>query len=99
VQVGAACAVVVLDGDDVLLERQPRFAVDAEMLEIVKGGGAAGESALDCARRETREEIGVEAGRWDPLGACIWPAIVRSFPPAPKGSSRSSGCACPLLGR
>jgi ADP-ribose pyrophosphatase len=68
VRVGAACAVVVLDGDDVLLERQVRFAVDAEVVEIVKGGAAAGESALDCARRETREEIGVEASRWDSLG-------------------------------
>ncbi len=67
-RVGAACAVVVLDGDDVLLERHARFADDAEVVEILKGGAAPGESALDCARRETREEIGVEAARWDPLG-------------------------------
>lgn len=68
VRVGAPSAVVVLDGSDVLLERQARFAVDREMLEIVKGGAAAGESALDCAMRETREEIGVVAARWAMLG-------------------------------
>ena len=69
VRVDVACAVVVLDGEDVLLERQPRFAADRVMLEVVKGAGAPGETALGCARRETREEIGVVAERWDALGA------------------------------
>jgi 8-oxo-dGTP pyrophosphatase MutT (NUDIX family) len=68
VRVGVACGVVVLDGADVLLERQPRFAIDREILEIVKGGGPAREAPLDCAKRETREELGVVAERWDPLG-------------------------------
>jgi ADP-ribose diphosphatase len=58
-----------MDGDDVLLERQPRFAADRVMLEIVKGAGEPGESPLACAQREAREEIGVLAGRWDSLGA------------------------------
>ena len=63
-----ASAVVVLDGDNVLLARQPRFAVDAIVLEVIKGGTAPGEDALACAIRETREEAGVIASRWDPLG-------------------------------
>jgi len=63
-----ASAVVVLDGDEVLLTRQARFAVDRVVLEIVKGGADNGEDALRVAQRETREEIGVVAARWDDLG-------------------------------
>ncbi len=64
----APIAVVALDGDDVILARQARFAIDRVVLEIVKGGANAGESTLDAARRELREEVGFEASRWDDLG-------------------------------
>jgi 8-oxo-dGTP pyrophosphatase MutT (NUDIX family) len=63
-----ASAVVVYDGNLVYFTRQARFAVDAVVLEIVKGGREPGETALDAARRETREEAGIEAARWDALG-------------------------------
>ncbi len=63
-----ASAVVALDGDDVLLTRQARFAVDASVLEIVKGGAAADEDARAAAQRELREELGLLAARWDDLG-------------------------------
>lgn len=73
-----ASAVVALDGADVILVRQPRYAVDRLVLEIVKGGAAAGELPLACAQRELREELGYEAGRWDALG-CAYeiPSIVQ----------------------
>ncbi len=73
-----ASAVVVLDGDDVILVRQPRYAVDRVVLEVVKGGAAAGELPLACAQRELREELGFEAARWDALG-CAYeiPSIVQ----------------------
>jgi ADP-ribose pyrophosphatase len=61
-------AVVALDGDDVILTRQPRFAVDQIVVEVVKGGSGAGESALAAAQRELREEVGFVAHRWDDLG-------------------------------
>ncbi|GAC1575753.1 MAG: NUDIX hydrolase [Candidatus Elarobacter sp.] len=64
-----ASAVVLVDGDEVLLVRQPRFAVDAVVLEVVKGGRAEGETALACAVRESREEAGVIAARWIALGS------------------------------
>jgi 8-oxo-dGTP pyrophosphatase MutT (NUDIX family) len=64
----SASAVVVIDGDDVLLTRQARYAVDRVVLEVVKGGADDGEDALAAAKRETREEIGVVATRWDSLG-------------------------------
>jgi 8-oxo-dGTP pyrophosphatase MutT (NUDIX family) len=63
-----ACAVVVLDGADILLTRQARFAIDRHVPEVVKGGADDGESPIACAQRETREEIGVTAARWDALG-------------------------------
>lgn len=63
-----ACAVVVLDGTDVLLARQARFALDREVLEVIKGGRHPGEDAQACAVREVREEAGVVAARWDVLG-------------------------------
>jgi 8-oxo-dGTP pyrophosphatase MutT (NUDIX family) len=72
-----ASAAVLVEGDDVLLVRQPRFAVDAVVLEVVKGGCAPGEDALACAIREAREEAGVRAARWDALGfAYEIPSIV-----------------------
>ena len=73
-----ASAVVVYDAGFVYLTRQARFAVDEVMLEIVKGGSEAGETALAAAKRETREELGFEAARWDALGfAYELPSIVQ----------------------
>lgn len=61
-------AVLVADGDDLLFTRQPRFGAQAEVLEVVKGGAEPGESSLECAQRETREELGVVAAHWKELG-------------------------------
>ena len=73
-----ASAVVLLDGDTVLLARQPRFAIDRLALEVVKGGRHPGEDALSCAQREAREEAGVTAKCWRSLGrAYEIPSIVQ----------------------
>jgi 8-oxo-dGTP pyrophosphatase MutT (NUDIX family) len=64
---GSSAVVVVEDGD-VWLTRQARFAIERTVLEVVKGGADEGESPLECAQREAREEIGVTAARWDSLG-------------------------------
>ena len=64
-----ASAAIVLDGDDVILARQPRFAIDKIVLEIVKGGAAPDEAPRAAAERELREELGIVAERWDDLGA------------------------------
>ncbi|MDB5069817.1 MAG: mismatch repair protein MutT [Candidatus Eremiobacteraeota bacterium] len=63
-----ASAVVLADGNDVLLVRQPRFAVDRVVLEVIKGGRHDGEDGLACAQRESREEAGMLANRWVALG-------------------------------
>ena len=63
-----AVAAVVLDDDDrVLLVGQHRYTLDAYSWEIPEGGVPADESALDGARREVREETGVEADDWREL--------------------------------
>jgi 8-oxo-dGTP pyrophosphatase MutT (NUDIX family) len=65
---GSAVGVVVLDDDDrVLLVGQHRYTLDAYSWEIPEGGVPAGESPLDGARRELREETGVEATDWREL--------------------------------
>ena len=64
-------AVVLADSDDLLFTRQPRFGAQAEVLEVVKGGADAGESSLQCAQRETREELGIVAAHWKELG-CLY---------------------------
>ena len=63
-----ASAPLVADGGDLLFARQARFGAQAQILEVVKGGAEPGESQLDCARREVREELGVVAAEWEPLG-------------------------------
>jgi ADP-ribose pyrophosphatase len=61
-------AVIVADGGDLLFARQPRFGAQAEILEVVKGGADPGESPLECAKREAREELAIEATHWTSLG-------------------------------
>jgi 8-oxo-dGTP pyrophosphatase MutT (NUDIX family) len=60
-----AVGVLALDESGrVLLVGQHRYALDQYSWEIPEGGVPAAESALDGARRELREETGIEAGDW-----------------------------------
>jgi 8-oxo-dGTP pyrophosphatase MutT (NUDIX family)/predicted GNAT family N-acyltransferase len=51
----------------VWLVGQHRFPLKRYSWEIPEGGAPEGESLEDCARRELREETGLEAGRLEPL--------------------------------
>jgi 8-oxo-dGTP pyrophosphatase MutT (NUDIX family) len=63
-----AVGVVAIDAQDrVVLVRQHRYTLDEDSWELPEGGVPAGESALDGARRELREETGVEAAEWREL--------------------------------
>jgi 8-oxo-dGTP pyrophosphatase MutT (NUDIX family) len=55
------------DADQVLLVGQHRYPLDAYSWEIPEGGVPAGETSLEGARRELREETGVEASTWREL--------------------------------
>ncbi len=63
----AAGVLAIDDADRVLLVGQHRYTLDAYSWEIPEGGVPAGESALDGARRELREETGLEATEWREL--------------------------------
>ncbi|MFB5083436.1 NUDIX hydrolase [Symbiobacterium thermophilum] len=58
-------AVVVLpvDGDDLLMVRQYRYAAGETLLELVAGGLEPGEDPAEAAQRELQEETGFRAGR------------------------------------
>jgi 8-oxo-dGTP pyrophosphatase MutT (NUDIX family) len=66
-----AVGIVVLDGDDLWLVRQPREAVGSpDLLELPAGKlDDAGEAPLETAKRELAEEIGKRADEWEPLGS------------------------------
>jgi ADP-ribose pyrophosphatase len=55
---GATAIVPILDGGNVILVRQYRYAVSTELLEIPAGTLEPGEEPEDCARRELEEETG-----------------------------------------
>ncbi|HEV2765197.1 MAG TPA: NUDIX domain-containing protein, partial [Pyrinomonadaceae bacterium] len=48
--------------------KQFRYAVGRESLEVVSGMIDEGEEEAAAARRELREELGIEAGEWTDLG-------------------------------
>jgi ADP-ribose pyrophosphatase len=61
----------LLDDGRVVLIRQYRPIVGAEIWELPAGTIEAGESPEACARRELVEEAGYEAGRLEPLGEAL----------------------------
>lgn len=63
--------ILALDGGDVLLVRQYRYAFSRVLTEIPAGKREPGEESFVTAQRELREEIGATAGKWTELGALI----------------------------
>ena len=63
--------ILALDGDDVLLVRQYRYAFSRVLTEIPAGKREPGEDPFVTAQRELKEEIGAEAEKWTELGALI----------------------------
>lgn len=56
------------DNGDVWLVREWKYAINRPSLEVVSGGIEPGEEAIDAARRELREEAGLTAREWIPMG-------------------------------
>ena len=67
---GAVAIVPMLSEDEVALVRQYRYAAGKALLEIPAGTLEPGESPLECAARELREETGYEAGEIEELLSC-----------------------------
>lgn len=76
-----AVVMIPVDGDRLLLVRQPREAVEEYTLELPAGKlDRPGEPPLECARRELAEEVGRAAGSWRDLGGFYTaPAILTEF--------------------
>jgi 8-oxo-dGTP pyrophosphatase MutT (NUDIX family) len=55
------------DEENVHLTRQFRYAIGREDIEAV-AGSIEGEGALDGAKRELKEELGIEASEWIDVG-------------------------------
>jgi 8-oxo-dGTP pyrophosphatase MutT (NUDIX family) len=63
--------VAINDKDEIVLAGQWRYPLERYSWEIPRGGseGAEAETMLEVARRELREEVGIEAAEWRGLGA------------------------------
>ncbi len=62
-------AVVALtDKKEVHLIKQYRYALEDDSLEVISGAIDGQEKPLEAARREAREEAGIEAKQWESLG-------------------------------
>jgi ADP-ribose pyrophosphatase len=61
---GAAAIVPINKENEVILVRQYRYPIDAILLEIPAGKLDSKEPAIECARRELKEEVGVEGGKF-----------------------------------
>lgn len=68
---GGAAVVALDDADRVCLLRQYRHAVGAWLWELPAGKLEPEEPPLETARRELREEAGVTAATWTPLGEVV----------------------------
>jgi ADP-ribose pyrophosphatase len=67
-----ASAIVALDRNgSIAMLSQYRHAIGGYLWEVPAGCRAEGESFLDCAKRELREEAGLAAARWDRLGSIV----------------------------
>lgn len=67
-----AVAVIPVDGDDVIMLRQYRAALDRVVLEVPAGKrDVEGEPPVETANRELIEEIGYSAGSLELLGCFV----------------------------
>lgn len=62
-----AVAILGVDGDEILMERQYRHAASKFMWEIPAGTIEEGETPIECARRELVEETGYSAETFEEL--------------------------------
>lgn len=64
---GAAVILPLFDNGDILLERQHRYPLRRDFLELPAGKLDPGEGELACAQRELTEETGYVADAWQLL--------------------------------
>ena len=65
---GASAIIPLGRQNEIILERQYRYATQSHHVEIPAGKRDHGESFLEAAQRELEEETGLTATSWTPLG-------------------------------
>jgi ADP-ribose pyrophosphatase len=68
---GAAAVVALDDANRICVVRQYRHGIEDFMWEIPAGKLDSGEAPAVCALRELREETGITADRWTPMGLYV----------------------------
>lgn len=71
---GAVAVLALLDNGKLVMERQFRYPLRREFIELPAGKIDAGEDILFCAQRELLEETGYVAQEWIHL-TTAWPCI------------------------
>lgn len=72
VETRIAAGVIALDANnDIYLVGQYRYPLEEYSWEIIEGGSDPGETAIEAAKRELREETGLSAAHWEQLGGEI----------------------------
>ena len=61
---GAVMIIPLLDSGELVMERQYRYALRRDVLELPAGKIDAGEPPLECGKRELLEETGYVASSW-----------------------------------
>jgi len=64
----AVGVVALTQQNEIYLVGQWRYPLNSYSWEIIEGGGDPGEEAVETAQRELREEAGLVAKKWRPLG-------------------------------
>lgn len=63
----ATAIVALTPGLDLYIVGQYRYTMDEYSWEVIEGGGDPGEPAIAAAKRELKEEAGLEADHWEEL--------------------------------
>lgn len=64
-----AATLLIDDENNVYLTKQFRYAIGKESIEVVAGGIEEGEDPLETAKKEVKEELGIEAEEWTEYGS------------------------------
>ncbi len=69
VNIKAGVSVLAMDADEnVYLTEEFHYAIRKDSIETVSGGIDSGESPLQAAKRELKEELGIVADQWTAVG-------------------------------